>query len=60
MPEQLIKRFEEEICSNCCTTNCKKGIVVFTETISMEDEIKNIVCAKCVDYKKKNKQIAKE
>lgn len=60
MPEKLIQRYEEEICSNCCRTNCEKGIVVFTETISTENEIKNIICAKCVDYKKKNKRLVKD
>lgn len=57
MPDELIKKYEEEICSNCCRTNCKKGIVVVIETISTESQIKNIVCAKCVDYKKKDKRL---
>ena len=60
MPKKIIQRYEKEICSNCCKTNCKKGIVVSIETIDTEIGIKNITSAKCVDYKKKNKRWVKD
>ena len=55
MPEDLLKKYKEELCSNC-KSKCEKGIVVFTETVTTGNEVKQILCAKCVDYERKNKQ----
>ena len=53
-PEVMIKRYEKEMCSNC-KAKCTKGIVIFTQTVEVGNEIKEIVCAKCVDYERKDK-----
>lgn len=51
-PDIMIKRYEKEMCSNC-KAKCTKGIVIFTQTVEIGNEIKEIVCAKCVDYESK-------
>ena len=52
---ELIKKFENEICSRCeCNeAECSKGITIFTETNIVCNEIKTCVCAKCIDYRGK-------
>ena len=42
--QEIIKKYKEEVCKNC-TADCynAKGIVVFKD--------KDILCARCVDYK---------
>lgn len=53
--DAMIKRYEKEMCLNCKAKKCTKGIVIFTQTVEVGNEIKEIVCAKCVDYERKDK-----
>ena len=45
--KNLFSRYQKEICSNCISENCEKGIVVQLE----KDKT---ICARCIDYKYKN------
>ena len=45
--DSIIKRYEKEICKNCISEKCEKGIIVSN---SKEEG----TMAKCVDYKYNN------
>lgn len=53
MPNKnLIEEYKCKMCINC-VGECEKGIVVFTQNYLVCNEIKQITCAKCVNYKRK-------
>ncbi|MBO5348978.1 MAG: hypothetical protein J6A89_04075 [Clostridia bacterium] len=52
--DELLKTYKEQICTKCTAKCCNKGITVFTETINEDNEVKQVLCAKCVDYKRES------
>lgn len=58
LQDELLKKYKNQICTNC-TAKCNKGITIFTETINENNEIKQVLCAKCVDYQREKSNTKK-
>ena len=58
LQNELLKKYKEQICTKC-TAECNKGITIFTETINKDNEVKQVLCAKCVDYQREKSNTKK-
>lgn len=58
LQDELLKKYKNQICTNCIA-KCNKGITIFTETIHENNEIKQVLCAKCVDYQREKSNTKK-
>lgn len=58
LQDELLKKYKNQICTNCIA-KCNKGITIFTETIHENNEIKQVLCAKCVDYQREKSNTRK-
>lgn len=59
MLKNLLKKYKEELCSQCIS-RCENGIIIYTEVDINDNEVKPIICAKCDRYQKNEKKKSKK